>query len=89
MSAGPDGRYVRCTIRDWGNALAYWWVVMLPVYCLAVLKFIGQVAGVAGGIAAGSAAGLVGDSLPLPHLWNYHCTCQRCVDAIIRQKGFR
>ncbi len=32
MSAGPDGRYVRCTARDWGAALLYWWGVKLPGY---------------------------------------------------------
>ena len=43
MSAGPDGRYVRCTARDWGEALLYWWAVMFPVYVCGVVKFSGFV----------------------------------------------
>ena len=42
MSAGPDGRYVRCTASDWGDALLYWWAVMFPSYVCARTKEIGN-----------------------------------------------
>ena len=38
MSASPDGRYVRCTASDWGDALLYWWAVMFPSHVCARTK---------------------------------------------------
>ena len=41
MSAGPDGRYVRCTASDWGDALLYWWAVMFPSdVCARTKEFV-------------------------------------------------
>ena len=52
MSAGPDGRYVRCTASDWIDALFYWWAVMFPVYVVVVVKFSGFVLRKIGKISA-------------------------------------
>ncbi len=70
MSAGPDGRYVRCTARDWGGALLYWWGYMFPQFCLSLFKalgFVGKKLGmvfsstskIVGGPVAGAFGGVV------------------------------
>ena len=64
MSAGPDGRYVRCTARDWGGALLYWWGSMFPQYVGGFMKFVGMVFNSTSKIVGVPVAGAFGGVVP-------------------------